>query len=245
MPDMRYSRSVRGVGAGRVLEPEVMDESDDVEAYLDGVATAHLNRMDDHFVAQAIERLPSDRSRRTPRVLDVGTGTGAIPVKIARRHARAQIVGVDRSAGMLRQARRAAREARMQDRVTFHRASGRRLPFPDDSFDLVISNSLMHHLPDPAPVLDEIARVVKPRGRIFIRDLRRPAPPVIDRHIAHHGRHYRGRMFELFSDSVRAAFTESELSAITRASKLSPRLTTGTLQVKRQGRTYLVIETPL
>ena len=62
----------------RVLESEVMDESGSVEAYLDGVATAHLDRLDDTFVRAALRSVPPGA-----RVLDIGTGTAAIPVKIA------------------------------------------------------------------------------------------------------------------------------------------------------------------
>ena len=105
----------------------------------------------------------------------------------------------------------------------------------------MISNSVMHHLPDPAPVLDEVARVLKRDAALFIRDLRRPARHAIDRHILRHGRFYCGTMLRLFADSVRAAFTESELKEIVGRSRLArlPRL-----RVRRQFETYLVVEAP-
>jgi ubiquinone/menaquinone biosynthesis C-methylase UbiE len=244
---MKRAQELPGLSRGRILEPEVMDEASEVKAYLDGVATAHLDRMDDTFVAGALAKIkrirtaPPPATRRSIHVLDVGTGTGAIPVKMAQRDPGLLIVGVDGAGNMLKEARARARGAALSDRVTFRRADGRRLPFPDRAFDLVISNSVMHHLPDPAPALDEVARVLKHGGALFIRDLRRPARRAIERHIRRHGRFYRGTMLRLFSDSVRAAFTESELKEIVGRCRLArlPRL-----RVRRQFETYLVVEAP-
>src|SRR5678815_4254131 len=110
------SEPVPGVARGRILEPEVMDEAGEVAAYLDGVATAYLDRMDDTFVAAALGSLrgAGKRSRsgtrrpRTPHpmhALDIGTGTGSLPVKLALRMPDLHVVGVDRSRNMLSQAR--------------------------------------------------------------------------------------------------------------------------------------------
>ena len=240
---------VPGIARGRILEPEVMDEAAEVKAYLGGVATAYLDRMDDTFIAAALcglPRLPKlSRPPRLPaqplRALDVGTGTGSLPVKLAQRMPGLRVVGVDRSRGMLSQARARARAADLSRRVSFKLANGRRLPFADGSFDLVVCNSVLHHIPDPAPVLDEISRVLRRGGACFIRDLRRPHPSVIDRHIRHHGRYYRGTMLRLFADSVRAAFTESELRRIVARSHLGR---VRRARVRRMFETYLVIELP-
>jgi len=231
-----------GQTSGRILEPEVMDEEEEVGAYLDGVATAHLDRLNATFVASALDKLPARTRAPLSLVLDVGTGTGDIPVKLAMASSALQIRGVDRSAAMLDKARALAASKGLARRVRFRRADGRRIPFPDRTFDLVVSNSLLHHLPDPTPVLDDIARVLKPRGSVFIRDLRRPRRDVIGRHIEEHGRFYRGTMHRLFADSVRAAFTESELRRVVEGSRLGRG--TRPARVRRQFDTYLVIEVP-
>jgi len=228
---MKNNPTLPGIAGGRVLEIEVMDEEDDVAAYLDGVATAHLDRMDDTFVESALRRLGA----RRPRVLDIGTGTGAIPVKMAKLRDDLTIVGVDMAPNMLEQARLRARAAGLSRRVSFRKADTRHLPFADRTFDMVISNSLMHHLPDPAPALDELARVLKPGGAVFIRDLRRPRRDRVARHIARHGRFYKGTMHRLFADSVRAAFTVGEMKTIVGRTRLSG------ARVGRQMETYLTI----
>jgi ubiquinone/menaquinone biosynthesis C-methylase UbiE len=97
----------------------------------------------------------------------------------------------------------------------------RRLPFADGAFDLVISNSLLHHLADPTAVLDEVARVVRPGGRVLLRDLRRPPRVGFRAWIAWHGRHYEGAMRALYEASVAAAFTPAELAIIVRHSSLA------------------------
>jgi ubiquinone/menaquinone biosynthesis C-methylase UbiE len=217
---------------GRVLEPEVMDDECEVDAYLDGVATRHLERLDDTFVrAVTALRLP-----RRARVLDVGTGTGAIPVRLAQARPGLRITGVDLSAPMLSRARRRAREAGTP--MVFRRANARRLPFGPRCFDLILSNSLLHHVPDPVPVLDEMARVLRSDGTLYVRDLRRPPARFITAHIRRHGRPYRGLMRTLFSNSVRAAFTLAEIRDAVAASRLRG------ARVRRLLDLYWVIEKP-
>jgi ubiquinone/menaquinone biosynthesis C-methylase UbiE len=208
-----------------------MDEMGGVEAYLGGVASAHLGRLDDSFVRCALRH-----ARNAARVLDVGTGTGAIAVKMSLKRPDLSVTGIDLSDGMLEAAREAIRQASLQRRVRVRRANARRIPFRRGCFDLVISNSLLHHLPDPVPAFDEMARVLAPGGRVFIRDLRRPGPSLISAHIRRHGRHYKGKMRRLFADSVHAAFKVAEIRELLEASRLKG------CKVRPQFSTYLVID---
>lgn len=221
----------------RVLEPEVMVGEEEAGAYMDAAAAAHLARLDAGWAALVVRSGPRGRAR----VLDVGTGGGQIPSLLAKRRPAWRIWGVDRSPAMLRagldalavtrgEARRSARLFTLGLAV----AEARRLPFPDGLFDLVVSNSLLHHLADPTPVLDEIARVVRPTGRVLLRDLRRPPRPVFRAWIAWHGRSYRGPMRELYEASVAAAFTPAELEAVLRGSGLAGAV------VEKQG-PYLIV----
>jgi ubiquinone/menaquinone biosynthesis C-methylase UbiE len=101
------------------------------------------------------------------RVLDLACGPGFVALEFAR-HAR-EVVGVDLTAEMLKKARALARREGF-DNATFRRADGTRLPFPDGSFDLVVTRASFHHFPEPERVLQEMARVIKSNGRILISD---------------------------------------------------------------------------
>jgi ubiquinone/menaquinone biosynthesis C-methylase UbiE len=90
------------------------------------------------------------------RILDLGTGTGAGALTLARRFPNAQIVGVDIADRMLDQARRNT-PTELQDRVTFEHADASALPFPDASFELATHANMI-------PFFDEITRVVTPGG---------------------------------------------------------------------------------
>lgn len=199
----------------RKPEAEVMDGAEGVEAYASAAAQAHLDALDDAFVDRVISL-----GVEGGRALDIGTGPGQIPLKIARRLSRLRIVGIDRSAAMLKAAKAEARRRELGGRVEFMAADASRLCFPASTFDLVISNSLLHHLNNPVQVLNEMARVAKPGGKILVRDLRRPSRPDFAAHVAWHGRHYSGAMKRLFEDSVRAAYTPAELQDLLRRSQL-------------------------
>src|SRR6202023_1782375 len=88
------------------------------------------------------------------------------------------------------------------------------LPFRDSSFDLVLCNSVLHHIVDPSRLFAEIRRVAKPGAAILLRDLLRPSRFRFPFHVRWYGRHYQGLMYKLYRDSVRAASTPEELSAM-------------------------------
>lgn len=101
------------------------------------------------------------------RVLDVGCGPG----HVARRMAETvqEVMGVDRSRAMIRLARRAARRLGRSN-VQFECAETEHLPFPSQSFDLVVATTLLYLLRDPLAALREMARVARPGGRIATMD---------------------------------------------------------------------------
>jgi ubiquinone/menaquinone biosynthesis C-methylase UbiE len=220
----------------RVPEPEVMDESGEVEAYSSAAAQAYLSKIDDTFVTHA-RRLVDARvsAGLSGRALDIGTGPGQIVRKLAAQLPGWQLVGVDRSPNMIHEAT-AARSDGLSVRVEFIVADANRLPFPDASFDLVACNSVLHHLENPARLFAEIARVSKPDAAILLRDLRRPSRIAFPFHARWYGRHYFGTMYRLYCDSLRAAYTVDELSAMLRGSPLRD------ARVFRRAGTHLGVE---
>ena len=107
------------------------------------------------------------------RGLDVGCGPGKLALLMASRSPALTVVGIDTSAEMVRLARENARLAGEADRVAFQTGSAEQIPFPDASFDVVVSTLSLHHWDDPIAALREIQRVTKPFGRYYVLDLRR------------------------------------------------------------------------
>lgn len=104
------------------------------------------------------------RATRRERVLDVATGTGLVAMELRRRYA-CRVVGLDRSAEMLAIAAR--RDGRSG--VLVH-GRAERLPFADESFDHVTFSYLLRYVDDPPVVLCELARVLRPGGRLVALD---------------------------------------------------------------------------
>ena len=107
------------------------------------------------------------------RILDVGTGPGYLPIRIATQAPGLELDGIDLSPAMVKLARKAAAKRGVADRVRFHRAHAANLPFDDGSFDLVISTLSFHHWARPLECLTELHRVLKPQHEAWIYDARR------------------------------------------------------------------------
>jgi ubiquinone/menaquinone biosynthesis C-methylase UbiE len=108
----------------------------------------------------------------TKRMLDVGTGPGRVPLAIANAVPGVSIDGLDLSPSMIEYARRAARAAGFDERVTFVVGDVADLPYPDHTFDLILSSMSQHHWADSHAGLRELRRVLRPNGRIWIYDVR-------------------------------------------------------------------------
>lgn len=190
----------------RVLEAEVMDAEGEALDY-DQMDHSAVNQV---FAADFLRAWAGENP-----ILDVGTGTAQIPIEICRQDPRPRIVAVDLSEPMLALGERNLRTAGLVDRVTLQRVDAKGLPFADGEFAAVISNSIIHHIPEPAGAFAEMARVCRVGGRIFVRDLARPADHaelrrLVDLHAAGANDHQR----QLFADSLHAALTFDEVRAL-------------------------------
>jgi ubiquinone/menaquinone biosynthesis C-methylase UbiE len=108
--------------------------------------------------------------RGPAEILDAGTGTGQLPVLLARGRTGYRVTGVDLSARCVAVAREKARQAGVADRVTFLQSNLENLPLPTAGMDLVISTCSLHHWRRPERVLRELARVLKPGGELWLLD---------------------------------------------------------------------------
>lgn len=159
----------------RILEPELMDDWAGAEAY----ANSDFSEPHNAFVARYKELFPNftdpDRQRQ---VLDMGCGHADISRRFARAFPKAVVHGVDGSEPMLHFGNIAILAEGLSDRVKLRKAW-----LPDHNFGhrpqfhAVISNSLLHHLPNPSVLWDIVKELALPDAPIFVMDLTRPATP--------------------------------------------------------------------
>jgi ubiquinone/menaquinone biosynthesis C-methylase UbiE len=198
----------------RTLEPEVMDSAEDARDY-DSMDHAEVNRV---FVLDFLAAWDG-----TNPILDVGTGTAQIPIELCLRHPAAEVVAIDLAEHMLKLARENVRRAGFTVRIRPERENARAMSFDAESFGTVISNSIVHHIPEPAFVFGEMVRVCRPGGTMFVRDLMRPPDAdtlrrLVDTYAAGANEHQR----QLFADSLNAALTVDEVQVLVAARGCDP-----------------------
>ena len=152
----------------RIVEPEVMDTQEAAEAY---------DAMGHGEVDQAFVDRVASLGANTGHFLDVGTGPAQIPILLAQRCPDIHITAIDLSEEMLKIAKRHVSDAGLTDRITLERVDAKTLPYADNTFDGLISNSIVHHIHDALKALQEMGRVARPQGTVLIRDLIRPRNP--------------------------------------------------------------------
>jgi ubiquinone/menaquinone biosynthesis C-methylase UbiE len=107
---------------------------------------------------------------RDGTILDLGTGPGYLPIRIAKKSPSIRIDGIDLGQKLIAMARANAIKAGVSDRVNFEVGNAGKLRFEDDSYDMVLSTGMLHALNDPVGVLRECYRVLKPGGETWIYD---------------------------------------------------------------------------
>jgi ubiquinone/menaquinone biosynthesis C-methylase UbiE len=145
-------------------------------------------------------------------VLDLGTGTAQIPVELCRRYANCRVMAVDAAVSMLDLARYNVEAASLTERIELAHVDAKSLPFKEGMFDVVMSNSIVHHIPQPRDVLREAVRVTKTGGLLFVRDLLRPdSEQQLDNLVATYAAGCNDHQRKLFADSLHAALSLDEI----------------------------------
>jgi ubiquinone/menaquinone biosynthesis C-methylase UbiE len=198
----------------RIPETEVMDDVAEASAY---------DAMDHTQPNMAfVERLLELGIDNCTKALDLGTGPGDIPLMLCGPTQRVSIFAIDLAQSMLDLAKHKIELAGLDNRITLAKMDVKSLDLPDDSFDAVFSNTILHHIPEPALMLAEIARVLKPGGLLLIRDLYRPDTQAqLDTLVKQYAADCDDQQRKLFADSLHAALTPNELRALADANGLS------------------------
>ncbi len=187
----------------RVLEPEVMDTAEEARDY-DSMDHSEVNR---RFVADFLEQW--DHSNP---ILDVGTGTAQIPIELCHQSSRAEVVAIDLADHMLALARANVNSAGFGKRIRVEKADAKRFNYADAHFGAVVSNSIIHHIPEPFACFAEMHRVCSEEGTLFVRDLLRPDDEAKLHHLVNtYAAGANDHQRKMFGDSLLAALTLAEV----------------------------------
>jgi demethylmenaquinone methyltransferase / 2-methoxy-6-polyprenyl-1,4-benzoquinol methylase len=143
--------------------------------HYDRVAAALSFGQDPRWRRAMVEQVQATPNQR---VLDVATGTGMVARALVRRYG-CEVVGLDQSPQMLAGARsKLGADERLAERVRLVRGEAERLPFAEQEFDHLTFTYLLRYVEDPGATMAELARVVKPGGRIASLEFAVPSHPV-------------------------------------------------------------------
>lgn len=190
----------------RIPEPELMDTPAQARAY----AEADFSEPNQLFVDRFLDSM-AEIERAS--VIDLGCGPGDICIRLARARPGWAIVGLDAGPNMLTLAERAVAAAGLESSVELILA---RLPheLPSGHLDAVVSNSLLHHLPEPQSLWRSIRELAGPGCRIQVMDLERPASPQAAEAIVTGHAGEAPEVLRLdFYNSLRAAYTSREVQS--------------------------------
>lgn len=211
----------------RIPEPELMDDPAQARAYAEADFSATDAALVERFLARFGATLTAAANPKgadpagAPAIVDLGCGPGNIAFRLAAACPAATVLGLDGAAAMLALAAERLHSApALAGRLAFHLA---RLPLsaaavqalrPPGGFNAVVSNSLLHHLHDPAVFWRAVALLAAPGAAVFVQDLRRPpdaatAEAVVAREMAGAPEVLRHD----FRASLHAAFTPAEVEA--------------------------------
>jgi ubiquinone/menaquinone biosynthesis C-methylase UbiE len=164
------------------------------EAYY---ALETLHFVDNYFLARALELCPEGK------LLDVGCGNGKMLRSVRGNY---ELHGIDIDEDAIGEANNIKRD------ITYKCTPAKEIPYESGSFDIVMCHSTLHHMEEPTPAIEEMLRVAKPGGAVFIRDLTRPANEfVLQRFFLEHlAAHYDEKNRALFEKSLRSSFEYHE-----------------------------------
>jgi len=191
----------------RKAEPELMYLPHEVEAY----AHADFSAVNQAFVQRLMDLFPTETALDA---VDLGTGPGDIPIRLAHLRSNWRILAVDASAPMLEVARKAASISGLRSRIVFLLSDAKTLALEDASYDLIFSNSLLHHVASPPQLWSEVRRIGRPGATVFFRDLYRPESDARARQIVEtHAGSESSMLKEEFYRSLLSAFSVDEVRA--------------------------------
>ena len=190
----------------RIPEPQFLSPTEEANVYA-AMDHAEVNR---GFVDDLLSKPLGDR------VVDLGCGPASIAIELCRRQPGIRVLGVDAEVEMLEVARFEIDMAGLLDRIELQQADATDMrPFEDQMADAVVSNSLIHHVDDPAAALATAVRLTADRGRVFIRDLARPdSEEAVEALVEIYAGKETAEAQQLLRQSLIAAYTVDEIREV-------------------------------
>ena len=142
----------------------------------------HHQKMTEKFGYEYAQKLKL-RWFHKGKIIDVGCGAGGTAVVLAKMLPDCKVVGIDLSEQLLKIAEGSDQAAQLGERIKFEKADVQQIPYQDNSFDVVINLNMLHLVEDPIRMLNEMERILKPDGLLFIADLRRSWLGIIEKEI--------------------------------------------------------------
>lgn len=213
----------------RIIEPELMDDAEQADAYDKADFSAAHGRRVELF----IERF--ERPDLTGTVLDLGCGSGDILQRFATSLPLANFVGVDGSQPMLDLSRARLEKAGLMERVKLVRAFIPSNDIPKRDYAVIMSHSLLHHLHQPEVLWNTIKQAAAKNTYVFVADLRRPQSEKAANDIVEKLSGSEPDVLKRdFYNSLCAAFTKEEIETQLKAAGL-------TLKVEEAGDIHILI----
>lgn len=197
----------------RILEPEVMDTKEDAEQY-NAIPNDEVNIA---YVNEVLAILP----KNARSLIDLGAGPAHIPILFANKHPKIKITAVELADSMLDVANFNIKKYNLEERVYLEKQDVKKTNFKNHSFDVVISNSIVHHIHQPIDIFSEANRLAGAGSVIYFKDLLRPKTlneleMLVEKHSANVNDYQR----DLFYHSLHAALTLDEVSDFAKAANL-------------------------
>ena len=152
----------------RIPEPELMNDDAQARAY----AEADFEAPHSYFIELFQQTFPN--LSISGSVLDLGCGPADISLRFARAYPDCEIHAVDAAKAMLAYAEKAIQQAELAERIHLVPGYLPQVQLPREQYDVVISNSLLHHLADPMSLWQVVQQYAAPGAPVFIMDLMRP-----------------------------------------------------------------------
>ena len=179
---------------------------EDVQAFIDSRSREHPGKLEDEFAARALTL-----GIESGIVLDVGTRVGLIALKIIWQNENLVAMGLDTAGPLVERARDTATAWELNERAVFQVGDPRSMRFKSGYFDLVVSDFSLHRFDNVVAVLQEIGRVLKPKGAILIRDYSRPNRLKMIGRIQQHTERLGDAMRPQVEQAIQSAYTPDEI----------------------------------